>query len=403
MRILIFTFAVAMIALPIVAHSQTGCLSGVVVDDSGQPIKGMRVGLAVRTWNGQQPVGSAVTDEAGEFEINDIPPGNYELGANNDDLGYPGTIPLQQVSVSLSRPCTAITYNAGPRAAKLKFRATDGVTGKAVTRLMIRVTAAGQGSSWMPAEGLLSAGTTVPPLVPSLSKLHIEITAKGYHPSTIDLPALRPGEMREVGAVLRPEYLGCITGTVTDDSFAPVNGVKIDPRRDPYSGDGDSTVMTDEKGRFRADRLRPGDYDLYPENEAEGFSLLWVGWLNQPELPKLVRVAVPATGVCKNVKLNLGPRGAWLDVVAVDANTREPLSKLIITVNNSEHTRQGGSAYLVEQRPVLVPSHARFAVQVRADGYRTSDPAQIEPLIPGEKKELTVSLKRQPVADDNSR
>lgn len=146
-----------------------------------------------------------------------------------------------------------------------------------------------------------------------------------------------------------------------------------------------------------------GDYDLYLENEAAGFSLLWIGWLNQPELPKLVRVTVPATGVCKNVTLDMGPRGASLDIVAIDASTRESLSKLIVTVNNSEHSRQGGSAYLVEPREVLVPSHAKFTVQVQADGYRASEPVRIQPLIPGEKKELTIPLRRQLMAEDNTR
>ena len=239
--------------------------------------------------------------------------------------------------------------------------------------------------------------------VPSLAKLQVEITARGYSPSIRDLPTLRPDEMHELVTSLQREYLGYITGTVTDDSFVPVEGAKVDPRRNPYAGDGDSTVQTDKKGTFRADRLRPGDYDLYLENEAAGFSLLWIGWLNQPELPKLVRVTVPATGVCKNVTLDMGPRGASLDIVAIDASTRESLSKLIVTVNNSEHSRQGGSAYLVEPREVLVPSHAKFTVQVQADGYRASEPVRIQPLIPGEKKELTIPLRRQLMAEDNTR
>jgi len=55
-----------------------------------------------------------------------------------------------------------------------------------------------------------------------LSKVHIEITAKGYFPSSLDLPAIKPGEIREVVAQLNAEILGCITGTAVDDNFAPV-------------------------------------------------------------------------------------------------------------------------------------------------------------------------------------
>jgi hypothetical protein len=397
-RLLFFTFAISVVFLPLSAHSQTGCLSGVVVDYRGQPIKGMRVGVARHTWNGdQQPAGSAVTDESGAFEIDDIPLGNYELGASSDVLGYPGKLPLWQVTVAASGPCTTLTYNAGPRAAKLKFTVTDAVSHKPVAGLTVHVSASGQQGSWLPIGEWVRAGLTEPPQVASLTKLRIEIAARGYSSTTIDLPALKPGEIRELVAQIHPKNLGCITGTAIDDSFAPVKGTTIDPRLlgNTYAGD-QTPVQTDEKGRFRVDRLRPGDYDLYPENEAaDGFSHLWVGWLNQPALPKLLKVTVPATSVCENVTVNMGPRGAWMNLVAIDANTQETLSNLVVTLMNSEHSRQGGSVVLAEPTEVLVPSHARFTVQVRAEGYRASEPVQIEPLIPGERKTLTVPLRRE--------
>jgi hypothetical protein len=396
-RVLFFAFATSVVFLPLPAHSQTGCLSGVVVNYLGQPIKGMRVGVAQHTWNGgQQPAGSAVTDESGAFEIDDIPPGNYELGASNDELGYPGKLPLRQVTVGASGRCTTITYNAGPRAAKLKFTVTDAVSHKPVADLTVHVSALGQQGSWFPIGEWVRAGITEPPQVASLTKLRIEIAARGYSSATIDVPALKPGEIRELVAQIHPKNLGCITGTAIDDSFAPVKGAMIDPRflGNTYAGD-QTPVQTDEEGRFRADRLRPGDYDLYPEDEADGFSHLWVGWLNQPALPKLLQVTVPATGVCEKVTVNLGPRGAWMNVIALDANTQETLSNLVVTFMNSEHSRQAGSVVLAEPKEVLVPSYARFTVQVRAEGYRASEPVQIEPLVPGEKKTLTMPLRRE--------
>jgi hypothetical protein len=348
----------------------------------------MRVGLAERTWDGgQKPAGGAVTDNSGAFEIDDVPPGtHYELGANNDALVYPAKLP-QTISVTGSGPCTAVTYDAGTRAgaAKLKFKVLDAVTKKPITDLTVHATA-GTWSSWLPVGDMLRAGVPNGTEVPSLSKVHIEITAKGYFPSSLDLPAIKPGEIREVVAQLNAEILGCITGTAVDDNFAPVKETMIDARRVPYAGDGYAPVHADGSGRFRLDRLRPGDYDLYFENETEGFSRLWVGWVDQPGLSKLLRVVVPATGVCRNVTLNMGPRGAWLDVVAIDADTQQQLSKLSITVENSENNRQGGTSELAEPQPVLVPSHASFTVHVRADGYRVSEPIHIEPLIPDEKK-----------------
>ena len=99
----------------------------------------------------------------------------------------------------------------------------------------------------------------------------------------------------------------------------------------------------------------------------------------------------------------MGSRGAGLDVVAIDKDTQRQLSKLTITVENSKNDRQGGTSNLPEPQPVLVPSHASFTVHVRAEGYRFSDPIQIEPLIPGEKKELTVPLRRRTTPDDPAR
>jgi hypothetical protein len=235
--------------------------------------------------------------------------------------------------------------------------------------------------------------------VPSLRRLHVAITARGYSPTTVDLGAIKPGEVREVVAHLRPEFLGCISGTAVDGSFVPVKNTLIDARRIPYAGDGYNPVHADESGRFRLERLRPGDYDLYFENEAEGFSRLWVGWIDQPGLAKLLRVTVPATDGCKNVTLDMGSRGAWLDVIAIDANSRGQISNLTITIENSKNGRQGGTSSLPEKQPVLVPSHASFTVRVRAEGYDVSDPIHIEPLIPDEKKELTVLLRRRITED----
>jgi hypothetical protein len=404
-RFLPFTVAASIILLSVAAHSQMGCVKGIVIDDNGQPLAGMRVGLAERTWDGgQKPAGVTVTDNSGAFEIDDVPPGtHYELGANNDALVYPARLP-QTISVTGSGPCTTVTFDAGTRAAaaKLKFKVMDAATNEPIADLTVHATG-GTWSSWLPVGDMLRAGVPNGPQVPSLRKLHIEITAKGYTPSSLDLPVIKPGETREVVAQLRPEALGCITGIAVDDSFAPVKNTMIDARRIPYAGDGYAPIYADENGRFRLDRLRPGGYDLYFENEAEGFSRLWVGWVDQPGLSKLLRVTVPATGGCRNVTLNMGPKGAWLDVVAIDADTKQQLSKLSITVENSKNNRQGGTSPLAEPQPVLVPSHASFTIHVRADGYLVSEPIHIEPLIPDEKKELTVFLQRRPIPADNSR
>ena len=396
MRVASILLASVVVSLPLAAHGQTGCVSGVVVDNVGRPIKGMQVGLAEHTWKGeQQPAGQAVTDESGNFEIDGVPPGEYGLGASNYAMGYPGKLPFQQVSVTASGTCTSVTYNAGARTAILKLTASDTVTNKPIPDVLVRVSPEGQPGSWRSLGDMQRAG--IPDAqVPSLVKLRIEITAKGYSSSVLSFPPLKPGETRELTVKLTPKYLGCITGTAVDDSYAPVKGATIDPRFLGNTFAGDQTpVQTDDRGKFTAEGLRPGDYDLYPQKESDGFSLLWVGWLGQAELPKLVRVTVPATGPCRHVTVNMGPRAAWMTVNAIDGSTQEQLSDIEVTFMNTEHVRQGGSVYLKEPREVAVPSHARFSVQVRAPGYHPSQPVRIDPLVPGEKKNLTVPLQRE--------
>ena len=396
MRLASIVLASVAVFSPLAAVSQTGCVMGVVVDDAGRPIKGMRVGLAEHTWDGgQQPAGEAVTDESGSFEIDGIPPGEYGIGASNYAIGYPGKLPFRKISIAVSGPCTTITYNAGPSTASLKFTVTDAVTNKPILDGLAHVSPAGQPGSWLSLGDMLRAG--IPdPQVPSLVKLQIEITAKGYSSSVFAFPPLKPGETREIAVKLTPKNLGCITGTAVDDSYAPVKGATIDPRFLGNTFAGDQTpVQTDDEGRFKAEGLRPGDYDVYSEKESDGFSRLWVGWLNQPELPKLLRVTVPATGPCKHATINMGARGAWMRVTPIDGATQEQLSNIVITFLNAEHSRQGGSVSLEEPREVLVPSHASFTFQVRAPGYHSSEPVRIAPLVPGEKKEVTVPLERE--------
>jgi hypothetical protein len=52
MRSLSIACVVLALFSPLAAHSQTGCVSGVVVDYLGQPINGMQVGLAEQTFDG---------------------------------------------------------------------------------------------------------------------------------------------------------------------------------------------------------------------------------------------------------------------------------------------------------------------------------------------------------------
>jgi hypothetical protein len=259
MRLISVVLSSALIFSPVVARCETGCLVGTVLDNTGQPVKGIRitVGSSTTKWTAGERSCPTLTDESGKFEIDDIPSGQYQSNAFNDAIGYPGIwLPAREVSIAGSGPCTNVTYNVGSRAARLKLAATDTTTSKPVSNLLIHVLPAGQEAYWINVSQYAQAGLV--PQVQSLTKLRLEITAKGYSSSVLDFSALMPGETREVALKLAPKGLGCITGAAVDESYSPVKGVSIDPRLlgGGYSAD-QTPVQTDEKGDFRADTCFP--------------------------------------------------------------------------------------------------------------------------------------------------
>jgi hypothetical protein len=390
---LISIACLAVIVWPLAARSQTGCLSGRVVDNTGQPVKGIRISVGDGTWTSGQISPEPRSDEAGEFRIDGIPPGNYKANAFDDALGYPGIWwPLREISIAASALCANITFKRS-RAAKLKLTVTDAVTNQPIPNILLDVFPGERNGLWLPVEPLLSYGLM--PQVPSLVKVRLVVTAKGYSSTEFTFPSLAPGETRHIVAKLTPKRLGCITGVAVDENDSPVAAAKISPRfmGSGYAGDV-SPVNTDGDGKFSLDNLRPGEYVLWPEKESDGFSSNWSGWNGQVALP---RVTIAPGGPCQELTVNMGARGAVMRVRAMDAATHEPLPAIMVTFRNPENMRQGGtiSGEPREVHEFLVPSRVSVSIQVRASGYRPSDQVQIGPLSPGEKQDLTVALQRE--------
>jgi hypothetical protein len=394
-RLLSTIFSGVTFFAPVFAHAQTGCLSGKVIDNTGQGVKGIRITMGDNVWTTALVSPEPRSDESGGFRIDGIPPGNYKANAFNDQLGYPGIWwPLRDVSIAASSLCTDVTFNVGSRTAKLKLVVTDATTNKPIPDILLHVTPGEKPGLWLPVEPLLSYG--LPPQVPSLVKLRLVVTAKGYSSSEFVFPSLAPGETREIVTKLSPKGLGCITGIAVDENDSPVSAAKITPRfmGSGYASDVSQPVTADDNGKFTLDNLRPGDYVLWPEKESDGFSTNWSGWRGQVELQ---RVTVAAGGACQEVTLNMGSRGALMRVRAMDGTTHEPLPNIQVNFRNAEDPRQGGSIF-GEPREVhefFVPSRTNFALQVRSPGYRASEPIRIEPLSPGGTQDLTVPLQRE--------
>lgn len=394
-RLLSIVFAVVIVFPPFAALAQTGCLSGKVIDKTGQPVKGIRITVGDNVWTTSLISPEPQSDESGEFRIDGIPPGSYKANAFNDQLGYPGIWwPVRDVSIEASSLCTNIVFDVRSRAAKLKLAVTDATTNKPIPDILLHVFPGQEAGLWLTVEPLQSYD--LPPQIPSLVKVRLVVTAKGYSSSEFVFPSLAPGETREIVAKLSPKGRGCVTGIAVDETDSPIAGAKVSARfmGGGYSGDVSQPATADEKGKFTLDNLRPGEYVLWPEKESDGFSTNWSGWRGQVELQ---RVAVTPGGACQDVRLNMGARGALMRVRAMDGATHEPLPNIQVSFRNSEDPRQGGSI-VGEPREVhefLAPARTNFILQVRCSGYRASDPMRIEPLSPGETQDLTVVLQRE--------
>jgi hypothetical protein len=386
---------VAAILSPLAAHAQTGCLTGSVVDNAGQPVEGIRITVGDNVWTTAQISPEPKSDESGQFRIEGIPPGTYKANAFNDQLGYPGIWwPARDVSITGSSLCANIIFNVRSQAAKLKLTVTDAVTSKPVHDIVLDVFPGDKPGLWLPVEPLLSYG--LPPQVPSLTKLRIVVTAKGYTSAEFKFPSLAPGETHEIVAKLSPKGLGCITGTAVDENYSAVTAATISPRfMSAGYGGGLTPIKTDADGKFQLDNLRPGDYVLWPEKESDGFSGNWSGWRGQVELQK---VTVVPGGSCEEVTVNMGARGARMKVRAMDGATHEYLTDMQVILRNvlgAPGDPPQTASIFGAPREFLVPSRTTFTLQVIAPGYKNSERIPVEPLSPGEKQDLTVPLRRE--------
>ena len=390
-------FLAAAAFLPLAAHAQTGCLTGNVVDYTSVPVPGVRIAVGDGSWSSALLAPVIESDESWQFRIDGIPPGNYNADASNDQLGYPGIWrPEEKVSINSSSICANIAFNLGARAAKLKFTVTDAATNQPIKNIVYIVFPEGKPSLRLSVEPLLSNG--VPPQVPSLTKLRIEVTAKGYSSSEFAFASLAPGATQQIVTTLSPKRMGCITGIAIDDNFAPVAEANISAG---FMGNAPSPATTDSSGRFTLDNLQPGTYTLYPEKDSDGFPGLWSGWQGQVALQK---VSVTPGGACQEVTINMGARGAVLRVRAMDALTHEPLTNIMVGFRNPQNPRQGGSIIGQPHEPheVQIPSRSNVDIQVRAQGYQSSEQIHVGPLAPGEVQDLTVSLQRENASPSNA-
>jgi len=197
-----------------------GTISGSVLDEHGQPFKG----VTVCTYMIGAPSGSkeargdcpVTTDEAGQFRIDHMAMGTFGVEAIKPEDGYiafAGTSVKKMVTLTPSQSAATVALKLGPKPGVLLPSVKDKVTGQPIVSFQV---------SWEISDGpnrSRSGGQDITPgikraIVPPEKYLLLTISAPGYKkwiyhdPSDPSRPALirlRPDEEKELLVELEPQ------------------------------------------------------------------------------------------------------------------------------------------------------------------------------------------------------
>jgi hypothetical protein len=199
-----------------------GTISGTVLDEHGEPFKGVQVCTYMRG----APSGSreargdcpATSDEAGQFSIHHLAMRAITVEAIKLDDGYvafAGTSVKDEVTLTPDQPSATVVLKLGPKPALILPSVTDTSTGKSVLVFQLVWTISNRDKP----ENNYSGGQTISQvneraLVPPNKYLVLTISASGYKtwvyhdPSDPSRPAiirLQPGEEKELLVQLEPQ------------------------------------------------------------------------------------------------------------------------------------------------------------------------------------------------------
>ncbi len=215
------------VLLPAIVHPSAsedrGSISGIVVDQLGNPVTNARVttrdlDLPPNTVEvGAGVVPYVETDARGRFLFKGLRVDHrYKVYSEKEQDGYPDMMlgmynPTDKAPVATatsSVPAEGITVHIGPKAARLKWTVTDAASGNSINHPTVsferKDNGASAGGTALPGEGIL---------VPSDTDLTVEISARGYRDwyyggaldkSTAASLRILPGEEQTLQVQLQP-------------------------------------------------------------------------------------------------------------------------------------------------------------------------------------------------------
>ncbi|WP_437648967.1 carboxypeptidase regulatory-like domain-containing protein [Sorangium sp. So ce362] len=233
-------------------------ISGTVYDLTGAPLAGAAVIATTFEVAGNFPTtaASAQTDGDGRFELR-VPNGTYNLVGNKEGYGPTITIAHSGDDLALVLPRSGIVKGHVYNERK-----------EPITRFSVDVIALSPDSTAAPAP-LLSKRFEGPDGAFHIDQLPgwaviLRVTASDYAPAFSSLVHTKADETRDIELTLTS---GCtLTGTVRDESGAPVAGVFLDAEARRFAGvasqgsmDAASEAQSDLDGRFRLEHVPAGE------------------------------------------------------------------------------------------------------------------------------------------------
>jgi hypothetical protein len=365
--------------------AQTACIEGRVLDTSNAPIPDIQIiGIGER-W----AKFTTGTDSDGRFRIANLTAGNYGIATGEEFRADFFKIRVADVkdvkdialvtATAVEGGCSSVTLHR-PQRAHIHLLAKDVLTIEDVSTAKAAFRYNAQ-ASWN-----RNRSKEQDLIVPPLMEFQLQAGASGYEDSPImTIPALQPGETRELPLSLRPLQRGCISGQVVDQLGVPVSGVAVQP---DLAGDLlDRRVyskVTDKSGQFRFEGVHSGEYSISTYAHQLGYPGIPVS-----ENDVLINVE-PSAG-CSNITINLGPKGAKIELKVIDAQTQQPLKGFEAFV--SRVMANGGTwVQTFDTNAMLVSALKSLDVVTKKNGYRDSKKVAVGPLQPEETRQITIEL-----------
>ena len=276
----------ALQSAPPKANSRSSIRGKVIQDPGGQPIR--KANVALNTWDGQ-PNHSATTDVEGQFTIDDLKPGQYNVVVEHPGFVQSGSVRRSiSISVLAGQDKTDVVFHMQP-AATITGKIVD-VDGDPMSN--VGVTAMGVGS---PSRGgrfpdggggatndlgefripNLRAGRYTISASPSgVPAPHPEekgstkeqvIYATTYYPGTLDKEQavavdVHPGDETPINFAVRTSRVYRVTGTVGVPGRCVRSMMMVSSKEDP--GNLESQAKLGEGGRFEFQNVLPGSYTI---------------------------------------------------------------------------------------------------------------------------------------------